>query len=122
VELARKDYHAEIEGWKKMDRTLPVGGNFIALTHGYGFRLMYYGWVGNALWPYQSDLKVLELSGKAAFDLEIEFAQRTAGMDYFLVTHFVEFDQQAGLKEILHGRYPSIAGDGYLLFDLTQPK
>ena len=105
-----------------MDRTLPVGGNFIALTHGYGFRLMYYGWVGNALWPYQSDLKVLELSGKAAFDLEIEFAQRTAGMDYFLVTHFVEFDQQAGLKEILHGRYPSIAGDGYLLFDLTQPK
>jgi len=121
ADLDRRDYRAEIKGWKQLGELLPESGEFIALTHSYGFRLRYYSWVDAQVWPYQIDLRVMQLSGAGDFDFLNEFNARTVSSDFFLITHFSEFDQQPELKQILQSRYPVLdEGDGYLLFDLTQ--
>ena len=121
ADLDRRDYHAEIKGWEQLGELLPESGEFIALTHSYGFRLKYYSWIDAQVWPYQIDLRVMQLSGADTFDFSNEFNARTVSSDYFLITHFAEFDQQPELKQILRNQYHVLdEGDGYLLFDLTQ--
>lgn len=114
------DYYSETPGWVKMGRELPTDGSIIALTHDYGTRIAYYGWRPVSVWPTGQDRVLFELQGRGTSgNFDEEFNSRTAGYDYFLVTLFGEFEQQAELKAKLTEEYPlAIDGDGYLLYAL----
>ena len=95
--------------------------SIIALTHDYGWRLWYWGYLPVDLWPYQADFALhLARGGNLGLGIQPLFNQLTEGKDYFLVTHFGELNAQAELKTLLHDNYPIIqSGDGYILFDLS---
>ena len=122
VVLVSTDYRDEIKGWKKMGKELPKDARLIGITHDYGTRLMYYGKVAVALWPYVTDQEMHVLAGGNA-DMNDpawaeEFKSRTAGYDYFIVTVMGELDVQPVLKEVLYNQFSYQEGDGYILFDL----
>jgi hypothetical protein len=120
VELARENNREEIKGWIKMGQELPRDGGIVALTHSYGFRLKYYGWVEAAIWPYISDIEMSQIAGGGPFDYPKEFEKRTSGSAYFLVTNYAELEGQPSLKEILYGIDPDpFKEDGYRLFRLS---
>jgi 4-amino-4-deoxy-L-arabinose transferase-like glycosyltransferase len=122
--LVARSYASEPIAWQKIGQAIPADGKLIALTSEYGNRLMYYGWRGIAgYWPDSGDLKLFSMAGSGPMEFESYFAEKTAGMDYFLVTMFSEYDAQPDLKNKLTGNYPVLSeGDGYLLFDLRNPK
>ncbi|OGO15934.1 MAG: hypothetical protein A2Z14_13840 [Chloroflexi bacterium RBG_16_48_8] len=121
ADLARVDYRAEVDGWKRLGRELPQDGTILAITQSYGFRLQYYSWIRVQYWPSQADIRMMELAGDFSFDYEKEFAERVQGIDYFLVTNFSEFEGQPELKSILYERDPNpTRGYAHLIFDLTQ--
>lgn len=118
------DYHSEALGWIKLGRELPAEGSIIALTHDYGTRVAYYGWRRVAAWPTGQDRALFELQGRGGHgSFDEEFKSRTAGYDYFLVTLFGEFEQQAELRSKLTEEFTlAIDGDGYLLYALTDQR
>ena len=122
--LQESDYRGEPKGWARLGEALPKDGPIIALTHEYGYRLLYYGWTKVAMWPYLADLQFAELRGDAD-DRSFEqiFSERTAGARYFLVTHFGELDQQPELKAHLEDDFPiAVQGDGFVVYDLGRPQ
>jgi len=118
--LLAKDYRNEPKPWIKMGEALPKDGNIIALTHEYGYRLLYYGWRQVSLWPYTSDFDLtIARGGNVETNFELFFAQMTGDKDYFLVTLYSELESQPALKSKLYDNYPIYdEGDGYILFDL----
>jgi hypothetical protein len=107
-----------------MGQELPPG-KYIGITHDYNARLNYYGWTAVAPWPLAYDAQMKILSGGDNSNLEDRtywegyFNQQTKGYDYFIVTIMGELDAQPVLANIL-GKYPSIKGDGYILYLLNQ--
>jgi hypothetical protein len=125
-QLLAKDYREEIKGWIQMGEEIPSVGKLIGLTHDYNNRLAYYGWKDVAQWPHLSDYEMLSLAG-GNYDpndnaIIEEFTRRTNGYDYFIVTLFGELDSQPMLKSILQENYPYITGEGYILYNLREPK
>lgn len=120
-----ENYRTEPIPWQIMGRQLPQNGTMIGLTHDYGNRLKYYGWRSvQRIWPSQGDFELSKAAGQEKIDdFDSYFRDQTAGMDYFLVTLFADFDSQPQLKQLLSERYPvAQQGDGYVLFDLRNPK
>jgi len=115
-------YRHEPGVWQKIGDAVPEDGKVIALTHDYGYRLMYFGWQQvNQLWPWSGDLAISAAHGGST-DFETMFAQRAGGMRYFLVTSEGELNNQPLLRDMLYNNYALIdSGDSYLLFDLEQP-
>ncbi len=122
--LIARSYANEPAAWQKIGEAIPADGKVVALTSEYGNRLMYYGWRGIAgYWPASNDLRLFTMAGSAPTDFEGYFKEKTAGMDYFLVTMFSELDAQPGLKNTLEEKYPILSeGDGYILYDLRHPE
>jgi 4-amino-4-deoxy-L-arabinose transferase-like glycosyltransferase len=120
--LLVSSYRHEPAIYLEIGETIPRDGNIIALTHDYGYRLMYYGWrKPSQLWPVEADLEVAALRGSDD-SARGSFEARTSGMRYFLVTLGSELDSQTWLKEILYGTYAiQSQGDGYVVFDLERP-
>ncbi|MQC27229.1 MAG: phospholipid carrier-dependent glycosyltransferase [Chloroflexi bacterium] len=113
------DYQHEADYWAAVGDALPEDGKIIGLVQQYGHPLTYYGWRNVALWPVTGDLRLAELRGNNSETFETIFAERTEGMDYFLVTTFNQLEQQAQLNAMLYGRYPIlIDGGSYIVFDL----
>jgi hypothetical protein len=122
VELARNDYRHEPAYWQTLGDRVGQGHQVIALTQDYGDRLLYYGWLKTHNWSETKQIAYSELRSGKAFDFGTRFADQTQGMEYFLVTRIKELERQPELRELLYERYPLIdQGEGYLLFDLTQP-
>jgi hypothetical protein len=117
-----EDYSKEPAYWEEIASYLPTDGKILALTQDYGYRLMYYGWRKVRLWPIRGERNLTELRGKDQ-EFEKDFINRIEGKSYFLITSFGQFNGQPDLKEYLYEHYPIHAeGDGYLIFDLTQPR
>jgi hypothetical protein len=113
--LIGQDYVPEALGWQRLGETLPTDGKIIALSHDYGFRLMYYGWRSIGVW---SEYDRMASADQETF--EPYFLEKTAGYDYFLVTLPNALEQQPALRTYLFDHYPQLnEPDGYLLFDLT---
>jgi len=108
---------------------MPQNGRIIALTHDYGLRIAYYGWVYVKTWPYVVDLNLLSRrngeqgTGQiTSTEFDQYFNSQIASYSYFLVTLFDELDAQPLLKSKLYDTYPIYKqGDGYVLFDLDHP-
>ena len=121
VTLAADDYRLEAAGWRRLGEAMPRDGAMVALTHAYGSRLQYYAWINVGFWPGTADIELAAYAGGGEFDFEQEFATRTHGARYFLITNFAEFDRQPELKEHLYAKYAVYAeGEGFLIFDLRQ--
>ena len=116
------NYDGEAAGWREMGAALPSGA-IIGLTHDYGTRIAYYGWRPVQAWLTVADFAMLAKRNQGySEDFEALFAEKTQGMDYFLVTLLGELDAQSMLKARLYDHYPLLhEGKGYLLFDLRHP-
>lgn len=121
VTLKRNDYRGEAVLWQKLGERLGPGAAVVGLTHDYGLRLSYWGWVMPANWLTSGDFNYRALAGQT-FDMEQLFAEQTAGKDYFVVTLFDELERQPELKSLLYNRYPVLDETGdYIIFDLRHP-
>lgn len=115
------DYRHEPPFWQRVGAAVPTDGRTIGLVQAYGNLLTYYGWRQVALWPITGELYLAGLRGNSPDDFETFFLERTAGMDYFLVTSFNQLEQQPQLANYLAAHYPIYAeGDGYLIYDLRE--
>jgi hypothetical protein len=121
VKLIKDDFRAEPVFWAelgdKLGHTTPVLG----LTQDYGNRLAYWGWQEVDEWPTTGDQNLRELAGKARTFDEI-FAERTEGKEYFIITHFKQFDNQPDLQDKLFSTYSIVEETSdFVIFDLQQP-
>jgi len=117
--LFAEDFRHEPQVWAAMSQAIPEQARVIALTQDYGYRLMYWGWRKVDLWPLETDLSQLKHGGGTPAR---EFSELTAGKDYFLLTAFGQLERQPDLKKILEGYRIVAQGDGFILYDLHQPK
>ena len=120
-DLLGASYRHEAKYWQELGEKIGRNASVIALTHDYGYRISYWGFVNPTLWPTQSDLTVKDLIGSTDPAFEELFKLKTEGKNYFLVTLINDFKSQANLYEYLFAHYPYTEGDGYYLFDLTSP-
>lgn len=119
---ARVDYREQPAVWQEIASHIPNDGKVIAITENFGMPLLYYGWRNVDIWPNINQMEVRELRGKNIAFEEL-FARQTKGKKYFLVTDFVEFDQQEELKQYLKGHYSILnEGDTWILYDLSKPQ
>lgn len=121
-ELVSSDYRYEETYWKKLGDTIGHDKKVIALTHDYGYRLSYWGFIDPRLWETQGDQTVDRLAGTVEKPFEQQFADSIKGEDYFLVTLINDFNSQANLHDYLFAHYNYQQGEGYYLFDLHDPK
>lgn len=120
-ELIGESFRHEAKYWKELGDKIGQSSSVIALTHDYGYRINYWGFIQPTLWPTQGDLTVKELIGSTDPEFETLFKMRTEGKDYFLVTLLGDFESQSNLYQYLFENYPYEQGDGYYLFDLKHP-
>lgn len=122
--MLSKNYRYEAIGWQKLGQALPKEGDLIGITHEQGYRLAYYGWRHVTPWPYTADDEsALASSSDPMGEFATRFENAVIGQEYFIVTLFNDFNAQPLLKTYLADHFPIYAqGDGYLIFDLTQPK
>ena len=118
VDMKSVDYRPQEDYWAAVGDTVGHRPSVVALTQDYGYPLVYWGWQRATVWPeYRSGVLAGNLSG-----FEKRFNSLTEGQVYFLVTDFDELELQPELEEYLYANYPiHMEGDGYLMFDLTQP-
>ncbi len=120
-EMIGASYRHEAKYWQELGAKIGQGKSVVALTHDYGYRINYWGFIQPTLWPTQGDLTVKELIGSTDPEFETLFKMRTEGKDYFLVTLLGDFESQSNLSKYLFDHYPYEQGDGYYLFDLAHP-
>ena len=114
--LLLQDYREEVKGWKKIGQELPAG-NLVGLTHDYNNRLRYYGWTPIIGWPHATDLDMNVLAGgnnvPESDVWQQIFAERTQGMDYFVLTIFGELVlHQKSFDSLQFAKSQEGVGDG----------
>ena len=107
-----------------LGQDLPKEGDLIGITHEQGYRIAYYGWRHVTPWPYTAgDESPLALRPDPMSEFASRFDNAVKGQEYFVVTLFGDFEAQPILQDYLYDLFPIYSqGDGYLIFDLTQPK
>jgi len=120
-DMIGESFRHEAKYWQELGDLIGQRSNVIALTHDYGYRLNYWGFIQPTLWPTQGDLTVKQLIGSTDPEFETLYKMRTEGKDYFLVTLLGELAGQPALSDYLFAHYPYQQGDGYYLFDLRNP-
>jgi len=123
TDLARQDYRHEPAYWQEIASLLGRESSVVALTHDYGNRLAYYGWITPKIWLPEGHIeKYRQLRGGSPIDVREWFAEVTENRDYFLVTLMNQLEKQPELEELLNTNYAVYAeGDGYIIYDLHQP-
>lgn len=122
-DLFRQDYRHEPAYWQEIAYLMGMESSVVALTHDYGNRLAYYGWITPEIWLPKGHLeKYRQLRGGSLIDVREWFAELTGNAEYFLVTLLNQLEKQPELKELLYDNYAIYAeGDGYIIFDLQYP-
>jgi len=120
-DMIGESFRHEAKYWKDLGDRIGQSSSVIALTHDYGYRLSYWGFIQPDLWPTRGDLTVKQLIGSTDPEFQTLFDMRTEGKHYFLVTLIGEMEGQPALQEYLFAHYPYQEGDGYYLFDLKNP-
>lgn len=122
VSMVQEDYRHEPAYWRELGEVLGHESAVIGLTHDYGNRLAYYGWITPQVWLPTGHLNYRELKGKPPIEVQKWFEARTGSMDYFLVTLINQLNKQPDLKELLYDNFPVFSeGEGYVIFDLRNP-
>ncbi len=121
TELLSADYRYEEVYWKNLGDKIGHTSKVVALTHDYGYRLSYWGFIRPRLWETWGDINVANLSGIQQEPFLQAFTEKTEGYNYFLVTLLNDFNSQTELHDYLYAHYPYEEGEGYILFDLQHP-
>jgi hypothetical protein len=123
VELVERNFRHEPAYWMEIAEQLGLNASVVGLTHDYGNRLVYYGWITPSVWLPSGHLEnYRELRGGAPLVVQEWFAELTGDKDYFLVTLMNQLNRQPELRELLYDNYAIEAeGDGYVIFDLRDP-
>jgi hypothetical protein len=123
VELSRESFRHEPAYWQEIGEQLGHSPSVVALTHDYGNRLAYYGWITPQVWLPSGHLEnYRRLRGGSPLVVRDWFAELTGNQDYFLVTLMNQLEKQPELKELLTQNYAVFAeGDGFIIFDLHRP-
>jgi hypothetical protein len=123
TDLASQDFRHEPAYWEEIAELLGNESSIVALTHDYGNRLAYYGWITPKVWLPQGHIeKYRELRGGSPIDVQEWFAEITDNRDFFLVTLINQLNKQPELEELLYTNYAIYAeGDGFVIFDLHRP-
>jgi hypothetical protein len=120
ITIQSNDFRPEVAFWRQLGDRLR-DESVIGLTQDYGYRMEFYGWDSINNWMSSGDLALRDMAGRKQDSLSLLKAQ-IEGKHYFLVTWFDDFDRQKDVKDYLYATYPYEQGDGYVLFDLTQPR
>jgi len=121
VTLKRQDFRSEVAFWHSLGEKIGPGTAVIGLTHDYGFRLSYWGWVNSTNWMTSADFNYRAMAGQE-FDMQALFEEQVSGKKYFVVTLFNELEKQPELENLLRRGYPVYAqADDYLIYDLKNP-
>jgi len=118
VQLKRMDYRSEITFWERLGEKVGAGASVVGLTHDYGYRLSYWGWITSTNWMTSGDFNYRALDGQE-FDMVTLFEEETDGKDFFVVTLLSELESQPHLKKLLYENYPVLEEtEEYLVFDI----
>ncbi len=121
VSLKAVDYRSEAEFWRELGEVIGHDRQVVGLTHDYGNRLAYWGWVDSTEWLSAADFRYRQLAGQE-LDTQTLFAEQIQGKDVFVVTLMGELDHQPELRSLLFQGYAIEAQtDEYVIFDLQQP-
>jgi hypothetical protein len=122
LNLALEDYRHEPAHWANIGEILDHNQSVVGLTHDYGDRLAYYGWLTARIWPPLGQQYLRELQGKPPIDVKKWFDDRAGNKDFFLVTMKNQFAKQPELQQLLYDNFPIYSeGNGYIIFDLRNP-
>ena len=117
--MAAVNYRADIAYYQDLGKLIGHDKKIIEVSGDYGYRLAYWGWVSGSYWPSTMDTSLRTMAGQSSPVFASEFANRTAGMDEFVITSTGELDLQPQLRDYLSAHYPMLAkGDGYLIYNL----
>jgi hypothetical protein len=106
----QRDYRPEVGYWQYLGNLLEHRSTVIMLSHNYGARLQYYGWVSGTMW----------LGGSMENSEEWIRAQ-LGGANLFVVTLLGELENQTVLRSFLYDHYAITAqGEDFVIFDLGQ--
>jgi hypothetical protein len=120
--LVSQDYRGQAAFWQGLGDKLR-GSKVMALTNDYGYSLEYWGWINPLFWPSLGDLALGQLAGRNQSTVQGEFSMHASGARYFLVTDLEEYARQPDTQTFFDSRFRLVErGDGFLLYDLTQPK
>jgi len=120
--VAARDYRPEVGYWEYLGNLLEHRSDLVFLSHDYGYRLMYYGWVTGGAWVGQADLNLGELLGETPGFSTGDMIERLSGHSFFVVTLLGELDAQPALKAYLYDTFPvAEQGDDFVIFDLRPP-
>ena len=119
--LVGADYRHEAAYWNELGQKIGQNQAVIALIQDYGYRLSFWGNVSPTLWPTAGDRTIKLLEGATDPAFRQLFKELTLGKTRFLVTMPGELESQPDLKNYLFASFPYESGDGFFLFDLTQP-
>ena len=96
--LSRDDYTEEIAAWKQAGEYIGRDARVIGVFQNYGYRLAYWGWTYVDSWTTSGDVTLRELAGQK-IDLPVQFEERIADYDFFVVGDRQEYERQSFLKD-----------------------
>ncbi|MCL4257065.1 MAG: glycosyltransferase family 39 protein [Anaerolineales bacterium] len=117
--LFSANYRGAPAYWAEVGEAIPNDGNTIGLVDGYGYLLNYYGGWNLHLWPITAEFNLAEMRGSDWGSFEEYFEDRTADVQYFLITELAELERQKELKAYLEANAKVYTrGDGFIIYDL----
>jgi hypothetical protein len=120
-EMKAVDYRPQAAMWAEIGEKVDHKKNVVGLTQNYGSRLQYWGLTTAENWYTSGDQYYADLrSGKVVFDKA--FDEVMQHRDYFLVTDFEELKLQPELKARLSMYKIFAEGEGYIIYNLREPK
>ena len=120
VALKSVDYRPEAGYWNQIGETVR-DYRVVALSQDYNSRLIYWGWANAAVWPDSSDIDYHSDVRGGSQTFEKRFAKLTEGKQLFLVADLTDLAKQTDLQERLSHFAIFAEGEGYIIYDLTQP-
>ena len=121
VAMRQRDFQADVALAEEAGALFKPDDKVVTIAPYYSGTLQYWGWMNTNVWMSTGDFALRARAGQS-YDIKALFNEMVAGMDYFFVMNFDEFNAQPELKAILQDGYKIVAQTpDYILFDLHQP-
>ena len=112
---ADNGYGPQVTRWRLLGTLFAPTDQIVGLNHYYGHLFTYYGWRSYTWWPTTFDRALMPETN----DFPSYWVTRTAGMDYFLLTDFGQWDAQPDVREhVLQHCTVVSRTNWYVIFDL----
>ena len=113
--LGAIDHQQEARNWQLLGSLFAPTDRIVGLTAHYGHLFTYFGWRSYTWWPATFDRALMPETN----DFPSYWVTRTAGMDYFLLTDFGQWDAQPDVREhVLQHCTVVSRTNWYVIFDL----